>query len=362
MVNSTKRNAAFLAVAGIAMVIALHSVLLVGYDFAYWYWPIPRAWLAGTTALYDAASLQFFSPPWTVWLLLPFALSDIQWGMTALTVLSLAIVGFVAFSVAKEEHAARPVLIVAAAILCPYSLTALFVGTLDPWALAGIYSCYLALGRRQPVLFGIGLLLALTRPQQCWLTLPVLLMGLRNWPREMVAKSLVLPAIVFLVTLPFFGFDWPLRLVQSYASTPPFPYLITSTYNVARLSGVPVALFAAGTIALGAYVLWTVWREGVTVRTLGLAVAANAVVAPYMLSHSYVTVLAIAWAALAARRPRLALLLYVVSLPMLIRAGGLWDRVGLIDVCFPLLLVAVLLWERAKMPGRVPSPWRGEPA
>lgn len=337
--------AALVALGGLGVTVALYRFLPPGYDFFYWYWPIPRAWLAGETSLYDSASRQFFSPPWTVWLLLPFASLDVRWGMTALTLVSLLIVGVVATNVAHREGAARPAFITLAVVLCPYSLTALFVGTLDSWALLGIYLGYEALPRRQPWLLGIALLLMTVRPQQCWLPLPLLLLGMRGWPHTLVLKSLALPGGVFLASLAVFGLDWPLRLVQSYTLLPPHPYLVTSTYAVARLAGIPVVLLAAGAVTLAAVVMYRLGRQEITLQSLGLAMTTNGVVAPYMLSHSYVTLLAIPWARYAARHPRLALLPYAISLPMLFRPLGLWDRLGLLDVTFPLVLLVLLLLE-----------------
>ena len=48
------------------LALALYFVLPVGYDFYHWYRPVPLAWVAGETRLYDEASRRFFSPPWTV--------------------------------------------------------------------------------------------------------------------------------------------------------------------------------------------------------------------------------------------------------------------------------------------------------
>src|SRR5207253_2282479 len=86
-----------LAFALIGVGAALYRYLPPGYDYYYWYWPIPRAWLAGGTQLYDAASREFYSPPWALWLLIPYALLQLQWGMVALFMTTLVIVSGVSW-------------------------------------------------------------------------------------------------------------------------------------------------------------------------------------------------------------------------------------------------------------------------
>ncbi|MBI2886555.1 MAG: DUF2029 domain-containing protein [Chloroflexi bacterium] len=346
--------------AGLALVLAialagylLAQLLPVGFDYYHWYWPLPRLWLAGQTRLYDEASRQFFSPPWALWMLTPLALLDIRWGMAGLTLVSAAIVGSIAYAVAREAGAARPWLIALLATVCPYSLELLFVGTLDAWSLLGIYLGYLAIRRRSPWLLGAGLLLTPIRPQDAVITLPALLLGSRGWPARRLARAAALPGGVFLASLLTFGWDWPLRWWQSYVAQPPHPYLVTSTYGAMQVIGVPAAAMVAVSLILSGLVFARVWRQGLSLQRLGLAVTANAIVSPYMLSQSYVVLLAIPWAWLAARRPWLAAIPYAISLPLLIRAQGLWDRLGLLAVTFPMVLLVLLLVETRRAQGRL---------
>ena len=323
----------------------LAQILPVGIDYYYWYWPIPRAWLEGQTRLYDEASRQFFSPPWALWMLLPFSLLPIQWGMAALTMMSIAIVAGVSYTYAKESGTRRPGLIAFLATLCPYSLELLFVGTLDAWSLMGIYLSYLAIQRRRAWLLGTGLLLAPIRPQDAVLTVPALLLSVRRWPRRDLAQAAVIPALVVLASLMVFGWDWPLRWWQSYFALPPHPYLVTSTYGAASAMGIPLPLMLLMSLLLVGLVAKRVWERGISQDTLDLTVTAGAIVSPYMLSQSYVVLLALPWARLAARRPWLAAIPYAISPVLLFRAQGLWDRVGLLDVTFPMILLVLLLLE-----------------
>ena len=86
-----------------------------------------------------------------------------------------------------------------------------------------------------------------------------------------------------------------------------------------------------------------VWDRGLTREAFDLGVTANAIVSPYMLSQSYLLLLALPWSSLACRHPWWAAAVYAASLPMLTRAGGAWDRWGLLDVTFPVVLFLLLL-------------------
>ena len=95
-------------------------------------------------------------------------------------------------------------------------------------------------------------------------------------------------------------------------------------------------------------------------REMDLAIITNAIVVPYILSQSYLVLIAMPWARLAVRRPWLAVFPYLVSLPVLFRAQGFWDRLGLVDVTFPLLLLAILLLEGYRSVSVSPSNTRSQ--
>ncbi len=331
------------------MIYGLYLYLPVGFDFYHWYRPIPRAWLAGETHLYDKTSAEFYSPPWVAWLLLPFALLDMQWGMVALTITSAAMIGGVAHSYAQQAGARYPSLLALLAVACPYSLQVLFVGTLDAWSLLGVYLAYGAARSRNGWLLGFALLLAAAKPQNVVLTGPVLLIAARAWPLPTLARVALPPGAVLAATFVGFGLDWPLRALQHYQSFPPgvtAGYLVTSTYDATSFVGIPLSLVIPALFIGVCLLVRHVWRKGLTLDVLDLAVTMNAIVSPYMLSQSYLLLLALPWARLAARRPLLAAVPYLMSIPLLFRAQGLWDNIGLLDVTFPIILLVVLLVER----------------
>lgn len=324
---------------------AFYALVPVGYDFYHWYGRTPLQWLAGETRLYDAASRGYYLAPWATWLLLPFAALGFRGGMAALSLLTIALVAAVSVWYTARWCGARAgaPLRAALAVLCPYTLTALFAGTIDAWSMAGVFLGFVAAQRRQPWLLGAAVSLALVRPQNAVLTLPLLLVGVRHWSPGELARAAAVPSAAVLASLAVFGIDWPLRWVANVRAAPPIPYLVTSTYAATGLAGLPLPLVVAGTGILAAFVLRRVWREGLTRETFDLGVTANAIVSPYMLSQSYLLLLALPWSSLACRRPWWAAAVYAASLPMLTRAGGAWDRWGLLDVTFPMVLFLLLL-------------------
>lgn len=341
------------AAALVAAVLALRDVLPPGYDFFHFYHPTVQAWLAGQTLLYDELTAGFYSPPWTVWLLAPFGLLDLRTGMAALTVVTAAAIAGVALWHARAVGAPRPALLAALTTLSPYTLQVLFVGSLDGLSLLGLYAAYRAAASRRPVAFGAALMLAAIRPQNLVLTGPALVvLAVRGWldggmrAREgvvMAGRALLAPGLVLGACAVAFGVDWPLRWWQAWREYPPIPYLVTSTYAATNLAGIPLWLVAGGMAVLALRVLWRAWRG--MAGSVELAVAANAAMAPYMLSQSYALLLALPWMLVMRQRPWVGAALYALSLPLLARAAGLWDRLGLLDVCFPLLMVVVLLWR-----------------
>lgn len=325
----------------------LAQILPVGIDYYYWYWPIPRAWLAGETRLYDEASRQFFSPPWALWMLLPFSMLPIQWGMATLTLVSMAIISGISYTYAKQSGVGRPGVIAVLATVCPYSLELLFVGTLDAWSLLGIYLSYRAIQRQQPWLLGGALILASVRPQHLLFTGLAFLLAIRRWPARTLAQFAVLPVATFLVSMVVFGWDWPLRWFQSYQTLPPTPGGIISTYTMLEIMGVPIWASAPLAVALALAVLIYIGRGQLTQRGFDMLLTVNAVVVPYIRGPSFVVLFGLPWTRLAIRRPRLAAAAYALSLPTLV-VPLVWGRLGAVealDLTFPIVLLGLLVLD-----------------
>lgn len=335
-----------LALGGIWFLLA--RLLPVGADYYWWYYRIPQDWLAGDTRLYDDASRQFFCPPWAVWLFLLFAWMEMHWAMAAFTMCSIAILAAVSYSYAAENGSNRPWLITLLVALCPFSLAMLFTGTPDAWSLLGIFLCQRSIQARRPLLLGGALLFATIRPQNVVLLIPAFLLAVRRWPKAELAQVAALPSAVLLASFLFFGIDWPLRWWESYRMLPPSPRLVTSIYTTLELFGIPVWVLAPLAVALAVALLRRVAQRGLARTELEMVIATNAILVPYMRSVSYVVLLALPWTGLAARRPRLAATAYVISLPTIV-VPLFWERLGVLDVTFPIVLLGLLVLE-ARLP------------
>lgn len=347
---------ALLAVGLGAAVYALANILPVGADYYWWYYRVPQKWLAGQTQLYDEASRQFFSPPWALLLFLPFAALEANWAMASYTLLSLAIVVIVSYKYAQENGSPRPRIVALLAVFCPYTLVMLFTGTPDAWSLLGLFLGFRAIQTRQPLLLGIGLVLALIRPQNAALTVPVFLVALRHWPPKELARGAAIPTLILVASFLSFGWDWPLRYWDSYFIQPPSPRWFTSIYTGLELLGIPGWTLAPPALALMGAVFQQSGREGLSRRVLEKAVAINALIIPYTRSVSFVVLLALPWAGLAARQPRMAAAVYTISLPTL-AVALFWERLAVVDLTFPLVLLGLLVLETrlpAKSNGHVP--------
>lgn len=323
----------------------LAQVLPVGGDYYWWYYRIPQEWLAGETKLYDEASRGYYLPPWALVLLLPFTALDTPWAMATFTLLSLAIVCSITYAYARESGSRRPWLAVLAVTLCPYFLVLVFTGTPDAWSLLGIYLAYRAKRSSNPWLLGAALLLAGVRPQNLVLTGPALVLAVRKWPSQEWAKLAALPALTFLSSFLLFGWDWPVRWWDNFQALPPSPGGIISTYKVTEIVGVPLWLMALLALGLGAAMLLLVWRHGLPKTSFEMILAASAVISPYMRTPGFVVLLALSWTGLAVRRPKLAAASYAISLPTLV-VPLFWERLGVLDQTFPLVLLGLLALDR----------------
>lgn len=353
--TNPRRALAAACVAAVGVVTALAGLLPVPGDYFWYYYHVPLDWAAGRTELYDEASRGYYLPPWAVWLFLPLAYAPPNWGFALFTGVSLAATVAAAYTCARGAGAGWPWLAAALAATCPYTLVMVFTGTPDGWAVGGLALAWHAVRQRQPWLLGVGVVVALVRPQVALLVVPALGLMIRGWDRRTLASAGVVPLAVVLLTVPAFGSDWPLRWVQNYQVAPPTPYGVVTTYTVLQQAGVPLAVSGAVGAVAAAAALWYAWRTAPSWQAVAVVVAANAVLAPYIRTPSYVAVLALAWVVLWARRPALALavlapsLAYVITFFHLDSALGFWYRLPVLDSAFPLLTLGALLATR---PGR----------
>lgn len=342
------------AIAAAGVYLGLAAVLPVGVDYYWWYYRVPLAWRLGETQLYDAASRQFFSPPWSLVLFVPLTFLPIEAAMAVLTIGSLLMVTAVPWAWARGAGARWPALIAVLVALNEYTFNALFTGNPDPWSLLGIAGCYWSLQRRQGWLLGASVLLATVRPQNTVLLLPALALAAWQLPRGPLLRAGGVVAAALLCSIAAAGWDWPLRWWESYRTLPPTAGgLVATSYSLAERVGIPFPVTAVVVLLISIWVLRQVRRHGLTERTFELVIAAGAVATPYLRSPGYVPLLGLPWAGLAARSPWRALVPYLISVPNLVIVLFLWDslhgwwgQAPWLEVLFPIALLAMLALDQ----------------
>ncbi len=374
-----------------AACVLLSWFLPAGADFYNWYYLVPRRWLGGETRLYDAASTGFYLPPWGLWPLLLPALLELPVANAIFVVMTATTIGAVSYRHALGNGASHPWLTALLSCLAPYSLVCYFTGTSDGIALLGVAGVAAAVvvgragaygyrgileggdrgtgeqrsegiagqrkwehgdrGAVRALLLGASAMLLLVRPQQGALLVPGVLVAVRHWDARRLGLAAVPAALVLAGSVFTSGIDWPLRWAWHVAAVPPSANEAITTYSALERLGVP--LWASGLAGLGvslAVLAW-IWRGGLDRRRFDVLLALNAVLTPYMRSPSYVVLLALPWAGLAARRPWLAAAASLVMLPNLVipvwwqELGALWPNVPFVDVLFPPALLWALWWE-----------------
>lgn len=342
-----------------ALVLALSPHIPIGGDFYWYYYKVPQDWLAGETRLYDSASRGYFLPPWGIWPYLPLALLDAFLANAIATLIAAVIIGGIAYHHSRALGAQASCLPVALlASLCPYSLVLYLTGTPDAWSLLGLWLAWLSARKNNGWALGLGAALALVRPQNCLLSLPALvaqaLLPVRTGTlaRAPVVRAAAVLALVLLASVFVSGPDWPVRWWENYFIRPPSPEGAATTYSALQRIHVPLWLSGAAGLAAALYAFGRYAPAASEPRTFELLVALNGVLTPFLRSPGYVVLLAIPWAGLAARRPRLAAAVYAVSLPTILvplwweGLAPIWPYVPYFDLLFPIGLVAALLHER----------------
>lgn len=236
-------------------------------DWEVYFQPTIRAWLEGSQVLYEdrIGTGGVWNFPWLVWPLIPLAVwpAWLGWGL-------LVVVTLLAMAWLTSDYKWRWLVFTS-----PLIGDLVINGQVDVIPMLGIGLGWLADDR--PHLLGLALVLMSTKPQACFLVALWLL--LRHQHR---LRALLVPIAVFVLSLAVHGWDWPLR----WASGPPVFGLMANVNNATPWASIGLWM-APVALALGAWAL----RLPRTRLSLGALVAANALIAPYLSSHSLVQVL-----------------------------------------------------------------------
>ncbi len=321
----------------------------IGNDYFYYYRPIAEQWLNGDRTLYDGPNQRLFYPPWTLVVILPLGPPSLEAGSALLNTASLLALLFSLYL--HGQLATLPLYGVLLALLNLHTVDLFILAQLDLLALAGVLLAWWAFMKRRPLLVGLGFCLMSIKPLNLILLGILFLMALRRWSRAEVLRAFLPPLVLLLISSALVGFDWPLKYIANFEE--PVSTLGISVWRAAEAFGLPRGLPAPlAIIALLAF-LRVAWRDGLTERTLGLALATNLAFTTYAHGHYYVLLIPVMIAVARHNRP-LAVLAYVTTWAPLLRSpfgfGASW-----VGVLYPLVLLAALWWFVPEKPRHPPE-------
>jgi hypothetical protein len=292
--------------------------------------PAVRAWLQGESPY---GVTWFVNPPWTLFLLLPFAQGPLQLGYGLLFIFSFAAVVATVRSFGGRKPSVLSVL------TAPPVTNLLALGQIDAWVLIGLLVGRWAASRGTWIALGLAVALVTTKPQAGGLAAALWLLTLRwKWERKVAALAVFL--VVWLVSCLSTGAWWPFEMdLLSYVHS---QHMDISTPSLIRGLGLPRFLYPA--LATSLLLLWTyeARKKGATDRTLALSCLTGALCAPYVARHSASPSLATAFVLVSITHRGWAILCYLLSwiplLSLLIRPWPGW----LEDPLLWVLLIATL--------------------
>jgi hypothetical protein len=256
-------------------------------------------------------------PPWSALLLLPLGQIPMGagWGMVAfltLAVLPLCLPG------GLESGRVRIIGILALSLSYP-AVRTIVDGNIEFLILAGLVLMELGLLRKNPVLLGLGVLLAATKVQETWiliLFLP-LLAGKEWFPRRGLAV-LGIAALIGLPAMLWKGRDWLMSILTSpYRGSIMDSSLLTT---IQRMGGAPYLACIFWVLGLGATAFVCLrYVRGPSREAFGFLAAASLLLAPYAAGNNLLIVYAIGIAPLfLSRRWEGVLLAVLINFPYLL--------------------------------------------
>lgn len=308
----------------------------LGPDYYYTYQSVSRKWLRGETELYDAQSRGFYNAPWTLILTVPLSFLPLQLGNGLLNTVSL--LSMVAALHFLRESASAPIYALVLPLANPHTFDLLIRGQIDALVLLGVALGWFAIRNKRPLMVSMALWLMSTKPQNVLLIIALFLWAIRRWPTQDWIKVLSLPVLSFVASSLVIGFDWPVRYWSSLRVHPPYTYVRTTIWRGASQSGIPRWPLILCSLAAIAVLGVLARREGLSRRTLSIALATNLLFTPYALGYHYVLLIPAVFH-LAVDDWRAALLAYLATWTPLLRLRWGFD-IAWVDATYPMILLA----------------------
>jgi hypothetical protein len=341
-----------IAIAKAILIIALIAAALflfatywpVGVDYYYTFRPAAERWTSGQISLYGDNGCGYYASPWGIFLILPTLLLPTAYGQALLNTFTLMALLFSIYAFTSGQAQSRSRLVVwflGLANLHTFDL--LIRGNLDAIPAAGLGVSLLGINATNPLLLGMGLWLLSIKPVNVLLPILVIVWLTRHWPRRHIGLYLLPVVATFLLSLPLFGPDWPLRYLRFVATKPPLTYLQTSLWRGLAFVGLeqwwspavaaPILIVFAATVVKAA--------KNSTVWPLALAISTNLFITPYALGSHYVLLVPV-FVLLVGQRKWLVTLWLLTLTPLLRLVGGF--ELSWIDIGFPMAVMIASLW------------------
>lgn len=350
--SRSRSNISFSRVSGTILVASTVGILFlllakywpVGPDYFYTLRPVTTAWFSGDTELYDDNHFGYFGSPWGIFLIAPTLLLSIPYGQALLTCVSLIALVFSAHSF-SFLHSNRRAYFVATVLAVGnlHTFDLLIRGNIDAFLVMGLTSALLGIKSRQPLLVGVGLWLLSVKPLNVLLPIASVLWLTWHWSRSEKLTLFFPVGMTFLVSLPLFGFTWPIRYLEFVVSNPPLTYLQTSLWRGFEYLGLGRELALIMAVPVIIAVVFTLMRTRPAQQEwpLVLAVSANLAITPYALGSHYV-LMAPVFAFLSVKRKSLLALWFLTLTPLSRLIGGF--ELSWIDVMYPIGILVACFW------------------
>jgi hypothetical protein len=323
-----------LAVIVVALTVILGRILQPGYDLYIWFYPAARDILQGQFAYAQIPRLN--NPPWILLLLTPLSMlppAMMHGFLVAVTALAL----YAAMRPYRRFRAA----FVLALISMPM-LATVWNGQLEFLSLLGVTWGYSAVQQRRPLRLSVALLLMAAKPQETWLIILLLLVASwRQWSWRDWLKIGVPVGIIALLTSLWLGFDWLTRTLNG-AVTYANDWENISLWRLGQSLPAPMGVVLWGSAALITLIL--LWRARISRQGLALGAVGANLLSPYLTPPHLLMTMAFGWGYLFDRSLPWGALAYLASLTPLLRFASADQSWNQIDLLFPLVVWAGLVW------------------
>lgn len=181
---------------------------------------------------------------------------------------------------------------------------------------------------QNPVLLAVGVLLALTKPQEMILYLPVLALYIyQRFPVQRWLPAFLIVAVTIAVTMLWRGEGWLVAVFgQNYESYTGGLLDISLFGTLGRLN-LPTVISVLAVIVVAISTLFVVWRLRHTLsrEAIGFLIIGSILVSPYTTDYSVVTPIAVGLSAFYLKKPLIGLILFgFVNAPFFMTREFLW--------------------------------------